>query len=411
MRAFEALARRHEAALYRTAVRVTGDPAEAEDAAPGGAAGRVAHTSTGSAATRRSRRGCTGWSRTGASRRCAAAVRAGARADAGTDVAAPDSPERAALLDLELAALGRAVQDLPDDLRVCWVLRELEGPGLRRHRRDHRRGGDGRARPHPPRARAAGGGDAGMEVDTGDLAAGLRPGRRARVGPGRGGPPARRARARTARTARPSTPTPGGSTRRCTAWPTSPSEPPPSVLAAVMGDGAHGAAARGGAAAGLAARAQPPRPRRGGRRAAHRRRRHGRDARPQLPHRAAGSGPLSPTSRSPWRPGSASTSPRRPPASARWCSRRASRRWACRCVASTSRWWTCGRRDPRRRVLRVAAARRRRRRRVDRRGHRRGAGRGRPVCSPARAARRSCPGRPPRPGGAIVRPDWADNCR
>ena len=32
VRAFEALARRHQAALYRTAVRVTGDPAEAEDA-------------------------------------------------------------------------------------------------------------------------------------------------------------------------------------------------------------------------------------------------------------------------------------------------------------------------------------------------------------------------------------------
>ncbi len=32
VRAFEAPARRHEAALYRTAVRVTGDPAEAEDA-------------------------------------------------------------------------------------------------------------------------------------------------------------------------------------------------------------------------------------------------------------------------------------------------------------------------------------------------------------------------------------------
>jgi RNA polymerase sigma-70 factor (ECF subfamily) len=32
VRAFEALARRHEAALYRTAVRVIGDPAEAEDA-------------------------------------------------------------------------------------------------------------------------------------------------------------------------------------------------------------------------------------------------------------------------------------------------------------------------------------------------------------------------------------------
>jgi len=49
--------------------------------------------------------------------------------EASTDVVAADSPERAALFDLELAALGKAVQDLPDDLRVCWVLRELAGLG------------------------------------------------------------------------------------------------------------------------------------------------------------------------------------------------------------------------------------------------------------------------------------------
>src|SRR5689334_23670780 len=64
--------------------------------------------------------------------RCVAALRrrrAMPAGDPGSDVAAPDSPERAALLDLELAALGRAVQDLPDNLRVCWVLRELEGLG------------------------------------------------------------------------------------------------------------------------------------------------------------------------------------------------------------------------------------------------------------------------------------------
>ena len=42
---------------------------------------------------------------------------------------APDSPERAAELDAGLAELGRAVRELPDELRVCWVLRELEGLG------------------------------------------------------------------------------------------------------------------------------------------------------------------------------------------------------------------------------------------------------------------------------------------
>jgi len=44
-------------------------------------------------------------------------------------VAAPASPAHAAELDAELAALGRAVQDLPYEQRVAWVLRELEGMG------------------------------------------------------------------------------------------------------------------------------------------------------------------------------------------------------------------------------------------------------------------------------------------
>jgi RNA polymerase sigma-70 factor (ECF subfamily) len=40
---------------------------------------------------------------------------------------APDDPGRTAELDAGLTALGRAVQALPDELRVCWVLRELAG--------------------------------------------------------------------------------------------------------------------------------------------------------------------------------------------------------------------------------------------------------------------------------------------
>jgi RNA polymerase sigma-70 factor, ECF subfamily len=46
-----------------------------------------------------------------------------------TEPAAPDSPERSAEVDAGMAALGRAVQGLRADLRVCWVLRELEGLG------------------------------------------------------------------------------------------------------------------------------------------------------------------------------------------------------------------------------------------------------------------------------------------
>ncbi len=127
VRAFEVLARRHEAALYRTAVRVTGDPAEAEDALQEALVDAWRHLDRfrGEAAF-------STWMYRLVTNRCVVALRrrrAVPAPDAGADVAAPDSPERAALLDLELAALGRAVQDLPDDLRVFWVLRELEGLG------------------------------------------------------------------------------------------------------------------------------------------------------------------------------------------------------------------------------------------------------------------------------------------
>jgi RNA polymerase sigma-70 factor (ECF subfamily) len=127
VRAFEALARRHEAALYRTAVRVTGDRAEAEDALQEALldSWRNLDRFRGDAAF-------STWMYRLVTNRCVVALRRRRpepAADAGADVAAPDSPEQAALLDLELAALGRAVQDLQDDLRVCWVLRELEGLG------------------------------------------------------------------------------------------------------------------------------------------------------------------------------------------------------------------------------------------------------------------------------------------
>ena len=127
VRAFEALARCHQAALYRTAVRVTGDPGEAEDALQEAMLDAWRHLDRF-----RGDSAFSTWMYRLVTNRCVAAMRrrrAVPAPDAGDSAAAPDSPERAALLDLELAALGRAVQDLPDDLRVCWVLRELEGLG------------------------------------------------------------------------------------------------------------------------------------------------------------------------------------------------------------------------------------------------------------------------------------------
>lgn len=129
VRAFEVLARRHQAALYRVAVRVVGEPADAEDALQEALldAWRYLDRFRGDAAF-------STWMYRIVTNRCVAVLR-GRRPqpvpDAGAGLAAQDAPSRAAEFDAELAALGRAVQDLPDDLRICWVLRELEGLGYR----------------------------------------------------------------------------------------------------------------------------------------------------------------------------------------------------------------------------------------------------------------------------------------
>lgn len=126
VRAFEALARRHERALYRVALRVTGDAGEAEDALQESLLDAWRHLDRfrGDAAF-------TTWMYRIVTNRCVSALRRRRRmpaADA-AEVAASDSPERTVELDAELAALAGAVQDLPYDQRVCWVLRELEGMG------------------------------------------------------------------------------------------------------------------------------------------------------------------------------------------------------------------------------------------------------------------------------------------
>ncbi|OZM79237.1 hypothetical protein CFP66_26060 [Pseudonocardia sp. MH-G8] len=130
VRAFEALARRHQAALYRLAVRVMGDPGEAEDALQealldawrriGGFRGDSAFST---------------WMYRVVTNRCLGMLRRRRplpveRVEEAVDEAvARDSPERSAEVDAGMAALGRAVQGLRDELRVCWVLRELEGLG------------------------------------------------------------------------------------------------------------------------------------------------------------------------------------------------------------------------------------------------------------------------------------------
>jgi RNA polymerase sigma-70 factor, ECF subfamily len=130
VRAFEALARRHQAALYRLAVRVMGDHGEAEDALQealldawrriGGFRGDSAFST---------------WMYRVVTNRCLGMLRRRRPLpverveEAVEEVVARDSPERSAEVDAGMAALGRAVQGLRDELRVCWVLRELEGLG------------------------------------------------------------------------------------------------------------------------------------------------------------------------------------------------------------------------------------------------------------------------------------------
>ena len=129
VRAFESLARRHQATLYRTAVRVTGDAGDAEDALQEALLDAWRHIERfrGDAAF-------TTWMYSLVTRRCIGVLRK-RRPEPVADVGdaalalAPDSPERAAELDAEMSALGHALHDLSDDLRVCFVLREMEGLG------------------------------------------------------------------------------------------------------------------------------------------------------------------------------------------------------------------------------------------------------------------------------------------
>jgi RNA polymerase sigma-70 factor (ECF subfamily) len=127
VRSFEILARRHQAALYRLAVRVMGDPTEAEDALQEAlldAWRRIGRFRGDSAFST--------WMYRVVTNRCIGMLRRPrpVPVDRFDDVTtAADSPERTAELDAGMEALGWALRGLRDDLRICWVLRELEGLG------------------------------------------------------------------------------------------------------------------------------------------------------------------------------------------------------------------------------------------------------------------------------------------
>lgn len=138
VRAFEALARRHQTALYRLAVRVLGNRSDAEDALQDSLldAWRRIGSFRGDASF-------STWTYRIVANRCTGMLRrtrppvpvADPGAAGGDDAAGivgrsrPRSPERQAELDAGMAALGDALAALPHDQRVCFVLRELEGLG------------------------------------------------------------------------------------------------------------------------------------------------------------------------------------------------------------------------------------------------------------------------------------------
>lgn len=125
--AFAQLAERHQAALYRVALRLLGNPADAEDALQDALldAWRRLDRFRGDSAF-------STWAYRIVTNRCLDLLRA-RRATVGLDAveepAAPSTTEHTAEVDAELAAVGAALRTLPDDLRACFVLRELEGLG------------------------------------------------------------------------------------------------------------------------------------------------------------------------------------------------------------------------------------------------------------------------------------------
>lgn len=131
LRSFEVLLRRHQQAMYRVALRVLGDPGDAEDAVQEAfvACWRSLDSYRGDAAF-------SSWLYRIVTNRCLTMIRSRRRHptspldDSERTVAQPGaSPERAAETDAEMAAVAGAVAALPVEQRICWVLRENDRLG------------------------------------------------------------------------------------------------------------------------------------------------------------------------------------------------------------------------------------------------------------------------------------------
>lgn len=129
-RSFETLVRRHQASMYRVALRLLGEREAAADAVQDAfvAAWRRLGAFRGDAAFAT-------WLYRIVTNQCLSALRARGRAgvvvefDPDRSSSRATGPENAAIAGVEMDALAGAVANLAEDLRVCWVLRESEQMG------------------------------------------------------------------------------------------------------------------------------------------------------------------------------------------------------------------------------------------------------------------------------------------
>jgi len=129
-RAFEALVRRHQGAMYRLALRTLGDAGDAEAATQEAflAAWRRLGTFRGEAAF-------SSWLYRIVTNRCLNLARARRSSisleELGRELPSSEAtgPERGAEANEQLAALRIALKGLSTEQRICWVLREQEGLG------------------------------------------------------------------------------------------------------------------------------------------------------------------------------------------------------------------------------------------------------------------------------------------